>query len=218
MQTLLTAALLVLSFNSFATDVFNCEVTSTSKSLSTSAWTKKMFLSKEFSNRITFGKTELVLSIDDKNNIRGLVNNQPNFILSGNVTSASFESAYDKGTISCDKSIEVSHLLKFRPWEQYFSLDKNLSKGHILRAISAGDLKHNLICFVGNIDDANEAISSALGLKGVVISEFDIQFNWTDEECISGHGGMDDWTCTQTQVKKITRTVSNCTESQDSRL
>ncbi len=217
MQSLLATSLLLFAFNSFAIDVFNCEVTSNSKSLKSDVWTKKMLLSRNFSNKITFGKTELLLSVDEENNIRGLVNNQPNFIISGNTDSASFESAYDQGSITCRKSVEVSYLLKFRPWDHYFTLNSGLAKGHILNSVSTQDLKHNLICFTGDVIEANKAISSRVGVDGVVTSEFDIQFSFTDEECISGYGGMDDWTCAQTQVKSITRTVSNCTESQDSR-
>ncbi len=217
MQSLLATSLLLFAFNSFAVDVFNCEVTSNSKSLKSGVWTKKMLLSKNFSNKITFGKTELVLSVDQNNNIRGLVNNQPNFLISGNTDSATFESAYDQGSITCRKSVEVSYLLKFRPWDQYFTLNSRLTKGHILNSVSTQEIKHNLICFTGDTLEANKAISSSVGVEGVVTSEFNIEFRWTDEECISGYGGMDDWTCTQTQVKTITRTVSNCTESQDSR-
>lgn len=218
MKAILTATLLAFSLNSLALEVFNCEVTTSTKGAHSSPWTKKMFISKNFSNKITFGRTELSLYVDENDNIRGLVNNQPNFILSGNVEKASFQSAYDQGTINCENQIEVSSLLKFRPWDQYFSLDTTLSKGHIIKSISTQDLKYNTICFEGDISETNTLISNKLGLRGVQTSPYDIEYSFSDEECVSGYGGMDDWTCTQTQTKTITRTVSNCTENQDSRI
>lgn len=218
MKAILSATILAFSLNSLALEVFNCEVSSSNKEAKSSLWNKKMFISKNFSNKITFGRTELSLSLDENLNIKGLVNNQPNFFLSGNVEEASFQSAFHQGTINCGKELEVSHLFKFRPWDQYFSLDSTLSKGHIIKSISTQDLKYNMICFEGDINEANNAISTNIGLRGIQTSPYDIEFSFSDEECVSGYGGMDDWTCTQTQTKIITRTVSNCSENQDSRI
>ncbi|MCB0348152.1 MAG: hypothetical protein KDD37_04915, partial [Bdellovibrionales bacterium] len=82
-------SLLIISAGSFAQalDVYNCDISAIAKSGSASVWTKKIFLSKDFSNQVDFSEdrdTRTILDLTVSNgSLRGYVNGQPNHIIEG---------------------------------------------------------------------------------------------------------------------------------------
>ena len=214
MRMLMAMMFLLLSAQSWSVTIYSCDVTALEKRPAfgeATPWTKKIFLSSEFTNRVDFHSTVLDLTLDHKGGIQGSVNGQPNFNLEGNVKSGFFESAKHKGSIICDKGQKVSHLFQHKPWKQFFSLNSNLSEGQILTKIETNDLKYKLICFIGDVKAAEADASAVLKIKGTVKSPYEISFTWTDTVCARGRGSnVDDYVCEEARKEERTEALRHC--------
>ena len=210
---------LFLSTSASALEVYNCDIQSQPKG-SHSVAMKKTFLSSAFYNQIEFheglgGKTVLEINVDSNGRLNGSVNGQYNFILTGDASNGSFQSAYHSGSIQCSPALQADYLLQFIPWKNYFSVDSELSVGHIRTSVQVSDLQYGNICFVGDAAAANKAIEQSAGVIGMVISPYQLDFTFAITECAKGHGSNpDDWSCEKTKKSVITRSVKNCV-SQD---
>ncbi len=207
---LLTVIILAASFSAHAIEVYNCDVTADAKVRDPYSFTKKMFISKDFTNVIDFGETDLKLTVRN-GKLSGLVNGQTNFILRGTPESGSFESAYHVGSVSCSKSVTTSYMLQFKPWKQYYTLDKDLSDGHIHNSVTAINLYMKHICFIGDSDAAAAAISSRRILTKV-IDAYQIEVNFEYNRCVpgAGSGSYDDYECAEYEVLRVKSKVINC--------
>lgn len=216
MKSVLLVLMLVFTAQAWSVTAYNCDITVVEKnSNETWDWTKKVFLSTEFRNKVTFNETTLELYLDRNEMIRGSVNGQPNFKLDGNAYNGSFESAYHTGTITCEKLQKLSHLFRFNSWDQFFTLDKKIGAGHIQNSMQVSSLKYKQICFIGDINEAAKAASAEMKIKGVIKSQYEIAYTWQDTTCARGQGtSVDDWTCYEYKTETRTDSIRHCFESE----
>lgn len=193
-----------------ALDVYNCDFT-------VKSWTKKTLLIPNITNKQTFNKTKLAMTVNRVGKLSGSVNGQPNFIIKGTVASGSFQSAYDKGTVRCEAAEKVDYLLRFNPWGQFFTLDPSLGQGHILNSIDFAQVRYGNICFIGDVKATGDAITKYAGLKAKIVSPYTLSFTQKVTDCAAGYGGIDDWTCTRYRTQTITKTINHCFESDSDR-
>lgn len=200
-----------ISFSSWSMSIRNCEISAFDRNGDNSRpWKKQIFLSRDFTNRVEFSNTVLDLRLDSELRIKGLVNNQPNFILRGNASEGSFESSFHTGTIVCGPSLEVTHLFQHKPWKQFFSTDLTINAGHILQSIGLASIKYGHVCFIGDVKDVEAEASAFLNLKGIVKSQYEIQYSWDDVECVRGTGSFDSWKCEETKIVRRTDSLRHC--------
>lgn len=210
MRTILILTAL-LAVNAHAMSIFNCDVAAESKYAPTEpVLIKKMFISPAFMNEQLFHETKLNLTVDIGGSLLGSVNDQYRFILSGTPKEGMFESAYHKGRIRCAEAVEQPYMLQFKPWNQFFTLEPGLSVGHILNRIDTSLIRLNLVCFIGDIQAAEAAISKHLGIKGRISEGYKIDYTFTYTDCIRGHGSQDNWTCEEQKTYEVTVPVVDC--------
>ena len=210
MKMLFSVLALTLSFSAQALEVYNCDFAAVDKRSSAEiAWVKRTFLSADFSNQETFDKTVLDLTLRS-GKISGTVNGQPQFILEGTPAEGRFESAYHKGTVRCDSAVRTEYLLKFIPWNQYYTLDKELSRGHIQNSADISQLYHRNICFIGNASAVAKAVSAQAAVKAKVVDDYRVDFTFQYTSCVRGHGGRDDFECDQYKTETLTKPLMNC--------
>jgi hypothetical protein len=222
MRILLTLVVIFSSISAWAMPVYNCDVSATAKRTllgqPATAWTKKLLLSPAFTNRVDFQETTLDLRVDAGGVIAGAVNDQPNFILRGDVISGAFESAHHTGTITCDHEIELLYVLQFKPWKQYFTIDPILSQGHIQRTVELSSVDYGLLCFLGDVKEVNNNLSLGFGVVGKIVNDYRIDFTWEAEDCVRWTGSSpDDSMCVEYRRNKRTKSVLNCNGEPDPR-
>jgi hypothetical protein len=213
------AAGLTLSFKPSSTsreaasgiEIYNCDVNATKGPAV--PWSTKAFLSPQFFSTVDFpamGGRGFSIAVSIGDGGRLTADDSTKEAVTGTVNGGSFEG----GTIACDpKPIHVPYMLKFMPWNQFYTLDKGLSKGRILDSVEKTELRSNNVCFIGDINAAEQAISDGIKVKGIVGSDkIDYTFEVTD--CAEGSGSYDGWQCTRWQAPKtITASVGNCDKS-----
>lgn len=222
MRNLLTLVVIFSSISAWALPIYNCDVTAIAKRTllgqAASPWTKKLLLSPAFTNRITFNETTLDLRVDAGGVVAGAVNDQPNFILRGDVVSGAFESAHHSGTIQCEHETEIAFVLQNRPWKQFFTIDPLLSQGHILQSADLNAVDNGLLCFLGQASEVNEGLSLGFGVVGKVINDYRIDFTWEAEDCVRWTGSSpDDSMCVEYRRNVRTKSVLNCNGEPDPR-
>lgn len=218
MRMFLGLLALFASLSAWALPIYNCDVTTVEKNGWKEPWTKKLVLSPAFTNRVDFNRTTLDLYVAASGVILGEVNGQPNFMLSGDVQKAKFESAYHTGTITCSPEVDVPFVMKFIPWKQYFTVDPILSQGHIHHSVELSQVEYGLLCFVGDVNETNAAISQNFGVTGKIINPYRIDFTWEADDCIRWQGNNpDDFECLQYQRNKRTKSVMDCNGEPDPR-
>ena len=206
-----------------AIEVYNCDFTATRKGDSGNPWTKKTFLSTQFANKIDFAidrnaGTDLTLRVEQGGQLSGSVNEQHNFVVRGSVSDGYFESAYHTGKIACGQPVKVPYLLKFTPWDQFFTLDKELAKGHILDSVELANIQYENLCFIGDVRAAEQAISGRVGVAGQIANPYKISYTFTVQECIDSVGNcVDNWQCLKWKPHEITRYVRDCYEDENAR-
>lgn len=200
----------LINLKAQAIEVYNCD-------FQVRSWTKKTFLLKNITNKQSFHKTELALSVNSAGKLTGTVNGQPNFILLGTPESGSFQSAYDQGTIKCAPKTEVDYLLRFNPWGQFFSLNPKLSQGHIQNSVRFAQIRYGYLCFIGDIQSTARAIYENSGLIGTIKDAYTLNYTEQVTDCINGYGHRDDWTCTKYETKSITKSIPHCFETVNDR-
>lgn len=210
MKMIVSALTMTLAMSAQALEVYNCDFTAVAKSNQGISGSKKTYLMSQYSNKQSFGKTALDIQVA-QGKLTGSVNGQPNFILGGTPDKGHFESAYVKGTVSCSAPVQTDYMLMFKPWGQFYSLDKNLSQGHILDDASTNQLYHGNICFVGNSKAVAEAISAQAPVKAKVVDAYRVEFTFEYRFCTKPTGSNpDDYGCDEYQTKTVTKPVMNC--------
>jgi hypothetical protein len=222
MRISLTLVVIFSSISAWAMPVYNCDVTAIAKRTllgqAATAWTKKLLLSPAFTNRVDFNETTLDLRVDAGGVIAGAVNNQPNFILRGDVMNGTFESAHHAGTITCDQEIQLPYVLQFKPWKQYFTIDPILSVGHIQRTVELSSVDYGLLCFLGDVKEVNNNLSLGFGVVGNIVNDYRIDFTWEAEDCVRWTGSSpDDSMCVEYRRNTRTKSVHNCNGEPDPR-
>jgi len=222
MRILLALAATLISVSAWALPVYNCDVTATAKrslwGQPATAWTKKLLLSPAFTNRVDFLETTLDLRVDAGGVIAGAVNNQPNFILRGDVMDGTFESAHHTGTIKCDQEIQLGFVLQFKSWKQFFTIDPILSEGHILQSVELSSVEYGLLCFLGDVKEVNHDLSLGFGVVGTIVNDYRIDFTWEAEDCVRWTGSNpDNSMCVEYRRNTRTKSVHNCYGEPDPR-
>ncbi len=222
MRILLTLAVTLMSVSAWALPVYNCDITATAKRGSwgetATPWTKKLLLSPAFTNRVDFLQTTLDLRVDAGGVIAGSVNNQPNFILRGDVMNGSFESAHHTGTIKCEPEIQLSFVLQNKSWKQYYTIDPIISQGHILTSADLGSVDYGFLCFLGDVKEVNNSLSLGFGVVGKIVNDYRIDFTWEAEDCVRWTGSNpDDSMCIEYRRNKRSKSVKNCYGEPDPR-
>jgi hypothetical protein len=212
MRLCLFGIVLFTSLSALALPVYNCDLTVIEKnSRSTSPWTKRLLLSPAFTNTETFHNTKVELRVLASGVLGGSVNGQPNFIISGDVFDGNFESAFHKGTVKCDSMGELPFVFQFKPWKQYFTVDAFVSQGHIQNKVSLSQIDHNLVCFAGDAAQAFKFLSENLQAKVRFVDDYEIEFSWTQKDCVRWIGNNpDDSQCMEYQDKARVRKMYNC--------
>lgn len=212
MKMLVFAMTMTLAMSAQALELYSCDLTATAKSNEAIAGSKKMYLLTKYSNHQEFGKTALDIQVVD-GKLSGSVNGQPNFILGGTPENGHFESAYIKGTVRCSGKTEATYMLMHRPWKQFYSLEKNLSSGHILKSLSTDSVYFGQACFIGDADAAAKAITSQAKATVKSVNKYEIQLTFDYTYCAEGapsYPGDDD--CSRYETKTVTKPVPHCYE------
>ncbi len=209
MKMLLTIIVLAIGFSAHAIEIYNCDVTADPKIGDPYSFTKKLFISKDFTNQTDFHKTDLKLTVRN-GKLDGFVNGQPNHILKGTPENGYFESAYHVGSVSCSKPVATAYMLQFKPWKQYYTLDENLSVGHILSSVNTASFYHNNICFIGDANAAAEAISSNASIKTKVLDRYQVQLTFDYTSCVRGTGSYDSFECDEYKTETVKKTILDC--------
>ncbi len=208
-----TVALFFLMFTTYALalPVYNCDVTVEEKnSIWRKPWTKKLLLSPAFTNRVSFGQTVAEFRVNAGAALGGAINGQPNFIIRGDIWDGQFESAFHKGTVNCGTELELAYVLQFLPWRRFFTLNSEVSEGHILRSIGLSEIEYEHLCYVGDEKKALAEISQIVGVQGKLLETGSLEFSWEAEDCLRGSGAYDDWTCHEYQRNRRTRKIPDC--------
>jgi hypothetical protein len=121
------------------------------------------------------------------------------------------------GKITCDeKPVKVAYLLKDSYWGQFFTLDPNLSQGHLLNSINTSSLSVSKNtsnpCFIGDIKAAEQAISNHLGIPGKIAGNDSIEYTFKTTPCVEHAGSIDqdDWVCTKWGEAYPTASIHAC--------
>jgi ribosomal protein L27 len=72
-----------------------------------------------------------------------------------------------------------------------FSVGQNSSG----QDVSLFAIEEGMICFKGNPNAAEAAVSAKVKVKGQVLGNDMIRFLWSDTTCVSGHGMYDGYEC-----------------------
>ncbi|MBY0517212.1 MAG: hypothetical protein K2P81_09900 [Bacteriovoracaceae bacterium] len=218
MKIFLGLMALFVSLSAVALPVYNCDVTAIAKSGWNKPWNKKLLISSKFSNNVTFSETVLDLRVDQNGVLHGSVNGQPGFMLSGDVTSGKFESAYHTGTIKCDPKIDLSFVMYFKPWKQFFTIDPVVSRDHIQNSVRLDQIDYGLLCFIGDVKESNAGLSQAFSVQGKMINPYRIQFIWEANDCVKWIGNNpDDTECVEYKVQTHKKEVTDCYGEPDPR-
>lgn len=210
MKKIIFSLIALSSLSAQAIEVQNCEVVATTKTSSPFSHSKNIFVSAEFSNQAEFANTKLELTVRE-GKLKGAVNGQPNFIITGTPANGGFESAYHKGTIVCDAPVQVDYLLKFKPWNQFYHLDASISNGQIRQGLSIGTVDADLACFIGNAEKAADAIVAQADIKAKVFDAYRIDLTYDKRECTKPTGtNPDDYGCDAYRTVTKTMKFYNC--------
>ncbi len=198
--------------NIYSIEVYQCNITlKKSVERRVAPWTKSIFLSPEFFNRVTFSKTNLDLTFSSTTlELNGLVNEQPNHILSGKITDGYFKSAYGEGVVQCQQKLELSYLLQFLPWKQFFSLDKVINGKGIQNDIIPNSSGFSNYCFIGSILATKKAVDEALQTKGIVLNKDEINYTLQAIKCIRSTGEFDSFECLEEAKYTFNANLKRC--------
>ncbi|MCB0347214.1 MAG: hypothetical protein KDD37_00175, partial [Bdellovibrionales bacterium] len=134
----------------------------------------------------------------------------PNHIIERTPVNGQFESAYHTGSVACAEPVKMAYMLQFKPWKQYYTLDKTASAGHIQNSINTDNLYYKHICFIGDAKSAAEAISSNAEVKTKVLDPYQIQVVFERARCARGTGSYEDFECEEYRNETIEMKLINC--------
>lgn len=201
MKFMVTAALVFASLSAHAINLRTCVVQNAPKNSSYTS-EKTIYLANGRGNFVQAGEnTKLFLSLASVGpNATVWVNDQMMFIFKGNVENGSYESAYDRGTIRCDRGQDVPFVYQTRPGS--LTMSAGTSAG--LAGCYAGDAKAASLD-IAKMTKANPSDIAIDRTTGTISAPT------IERQCVKGHGtNPDDYVCEKYGNVKVTYAVENC--------
>lgn len=218
-RTFIGLAVILTSQMSLASiQVQDCVISAASKEDSGTS-SQTLLLSPSFLNKLKILKTNLQIGLDQSGKIFGSVNDQPNFILKGNSQNGSFESAYDKGTIVCEKPQSVSHLYYNSGTGYVVSTDVNVGPSNGWKVLSSNALIDKKYCILGDVKAAADDLAKMPHVSSVRAGLESIFMDVVYTECLESYGMPGDGGCRPGKLVRKVKSVrvDSCSYSEDSR-
>ena len=95
-------------------------------------------------------------------------------------------------------------------FEEFFSLDPLVGRGHALHEISRFDLDSESLCFLGDYAQALKAISVALHVSGLAVNPEVLNFTYLSDDCVRSHPYWEGDVCDEWKTVTYVRSVKRC--------
>jgi hypothetical protein len=201
MKFMVAVSLVLASLSAHAITLKTCVVKNTPKGSPYTSETT-VYLANGRANFVQAGEhTRLLLSLPAVGqNADVWVNDQMNFIFKGDLSSGTYESAMERGTIQCNAGVEVPFIYQSRPG--------GLTQG-------AGSFSAVASCYAGDVRavkvDLAKITKTPTRLMTVDTTTGTITVPAVERQCVKGHGtNPDDYECEQYGNVSVTYAVENC--------
>ena len=198
----------ILGFNSLAAAVtlHKCEVVSVVKGAKTAygSVTKTFYVANGRSNFVDLYDQPTTFRFNLPSvgfNVDAYVNGQANFIFNGDMQNGSFESARNKGTVSCEAGVDVAAI--------YVGADGQGETTPATAGLMLGS------CYAGS---ASRVAADLIRFEGYNASNISIEptsktvtASRVEKQCVDGSGtNPDDYVCRRYAPMKVSYSIKNC--------